>query len=130
MKKKLILQNKGNDMITQQTKVNDVIETPHMKIHDKPNKPYLSIPKKFSNVAQILSFWNENLFELENKKYRKQFNKNEKQRIYRISQVIKQFRQQSRLTNVVDTTEQFEIYFKETNQSVYSLSRNCWSNFI
>ena len=48
-------------MITQQTNVNDVIETPNMKIHkkkvivnDKPNKPYLSIPKKFSNVAQIL----------------------------------------------------------------------------
>ena len=124
-------------MITQQTNVNDVIETPNMKIHkkkvivnDKPNKPYLSIPKKFSNVAQILSFWNDNKFELENKKYRKQFDKNEKQRIYRISQVIKQFHQQSSLTNVVDTTEQFEIYFKETNQSMYSLSRNCWSNFI
>ena len=129
-KKKLILQNKGNDMITQQTKVNDVIETPHMKIHDKPNKPYLSIPKKFSNVAQILLFWNENNFEMENKKYRKQFTQNEKQRIYRISQVIKHFHQQSRLTNVVDTTEQFEIYFKETNQSMYSLSRNSWSGII
>ena len=75
-------------------------------------------------------YWNENKFELENKKYRKQFTANEKQRIYRISQVIKNFHQQSRLTNVVDTTEQFEIYFKETNQSMYSLSRNSWSGII
>ena len=67
-------------MITQQTNVNDVIETPNMKIHkikaivnDKPNKPYLLIPKKFANVVQILLFWNTNKFKMVNRNYRKQY---------------------------------------------------------
>ena len=104
-----------------------MIETTKMK--GIVNKPYLLIPNKFANVAQILLFWNTNKFKMVNRNYRKQYTANEKQRIYRIKKIIKAFHQQSIATNVVDTTEQFEIYFKETNQSVYSLSRNCWSNY-
>ena len=127
------LQNNGNDMITQQTNVNDIIETPKMKIHQIKvivNKPYLLILNKFANVAQILLFWNTNKLKMVNKHYRKQYTANKKQRIYRIKNIIKAFHQQSRLTNVVDTTEQFEIYFRENNKSMYSLAGNCWSNFI
>ena len=124
-------------MITQHTKVNDMIETPNMKIqkinvivNDKPNKPYLLIPNKFENFAQILLFWDTNKFKMVNRNYRKQYTANEKQRIYRIKKIIKAFHQQLIATNVVDTTEQFEIYFRKNNKSMYSLARNCWSNFI
>ena len=49
-----ILQNNGNDMITQQTNVNDMIETPKMKIQQIKviiNKPYLLIPNKFEKFG-------------------------------------------------------------------------------
>ena len=61
-------------MITQQTNVNDMIETPNMKIQKIKvivNKPYLLISNKFANVAQILLFWNTNKFKMVNKNYRK-----------------------------------------------------------
>ena len=90
------LQNNGNDMITQQTNVNDIIETPKMKIHQIKvivNKPYLLILNKFANVAQILLFWNTNKLKMVNKHYRKQYTANKKQRIYRIKNIIKAFHQ-------------------------------------
>ena len=110
-----------------------MIETPKMKIQQIKvivNKPYLLILNKFANVAQILLFWNTNKLKMANKNYRKQYTANTKQRIYRIKNIIKAFHQQSIATNVVDTAEQFEIYFRENNKSMYSLAGNCWSNFI
>ena len=78
-------------MITQHTNVNDMIETPKMKVI--VNKPYLLIPNKFENFAQILLFWNINKFKMVNRNYRKQYTANEKQRIYRIKKIIKAFHQ-------------------------------------
>ena len=85
------LQNNGNDMITQQTNVNVMIEIPKMKVI--VNKPYLLIPNKFENFAQILLFLNTNKFKMVNRNYRKQYTAIEKQRIYRIKKVIKAFHQ-------------------------------------
>ena len=87
------------------------------------------IPCKFFNVRQIILFSNTNKVKIKNKKYTNNYSKNEEQRIYRIKTIIKAILQQSRMTNVVNTTEHFEKYYRGNNNSMRSLVENTWSNF-
>ena len=112
------LQNNVNDMIITQ---DNIITEP---INVICNEQGLLIQHTFSNVGQILLLWNTNKVKIENKKYLIKYSPYEKQRLYRIKKVIKVFLQQSLKTNVVDTTEQFENYFRENNKSMYSLAQN------
>ena len=79
------------------------------------------IPIGFPNFGQMLLFWNTNEQKFLDKKYYKLYNKNEKQRVYRIKQIIKTFHEQTKKTNVVNNTINFERFFRDNNKSVYKL---------
>ena len=79
------------------------------------------IPIGFPNFGQMLLFWNTNEQKFRDKKYYKLYNKKEKQRVYRIKQIIKTFHEQTKKTNVVNTTINFERFFRDNNKSVYKL---------
>ena len=79
------------------------------------------IPIGFPNFGQMLLFWNTNEQKFLDKKYYKLYNKNEKQRVYRIKQIIKTFHEQSVKNNVDITISKFEKFYKDNNKSVYKL---------
>ena len=82
------------------------------------------IPIGFPNFGQMLLFWNTNEETFLDKNLYKLYNKKERQRVYRIKQIIKTFHEQSEKSNVDITTSNFETFYKDNNKSVYRLLEN------
>ena len=80
------------------------------------------IPTKFANVGKIMLFWNTHKVRFMDRQYVKGYDKIKKSGINRIKEVVNAFFKQSNRTNVDDTTEQFETYFRENHKSLYAFA--------